>query len=233
MALSKFTKDMDIIAALDDEPNDVGGLTAAELKAKFDEGGKAVKEYLNDTLLTELDQQKEDIDDTLEGLEDSKVSKTTKVNGHPLDRDVTVTKGDVGLGNVDNTADADKPVSTAQQKALDKKADKSELNDVVLGEIPDGSLTEEKLSEPLQNSISKIENQLYPFPPWYGETELESGVVPESGFVEFWCPFSGVPQVLAWSGSTLCEATEITAFGFQAQAGASFIAIYFTGRDIT
>lgn len=33
-----------------------------------------------------------------------------------------VTKGMVGLGNVDNTADADKPVSTATQTALDAKA---------------------------------------------------------------------------------------------------------------
>jgi hypothetical protein len=33
-----------------------------------------------------------------------------------------VTKDDVGLGNVDNTSDASKPVSTAQQAALDLKA---------------------------------------------------------------------------------------------------------------
>jgi hypothetical protein len=32
-------------------------------------------------------------------------------------------KGDVGLGNVDNTSDANKPVSTAQQTALNLKAD--------------------------------------------------------------------------------------------------------------
>lgn len=56
MALSKFTKDMGIIAALDDEPNDVGGLSAAELKAKFDEGGQALKEYLNNTLTAQADQ---------------------------------------------------------------------------------------------------------------------------------------------------------------------------------
>lgn len=36
---------------------------------------------------------------------------------------VAVTKTDVGLGNVDNTADANKPVSTAQQSALDLKTD--------------------------------------------------------------------------------------------------------------
>lgn len=35
---------------------------------------------------------------------------------------VTLVKGDVGLGNVDNTADTAKPVSTAQQTALDLKA---------------------------------------------------------------------------------------------------------------
>lgn len=35
---------------------------------------------------------------------------------------VVLVKGDVGLGNVDNTSDANKPVSTAQQAALDAKA---------------------------------------------------------------------------------------------------------------
>lgn len=38
---------------------------------------------------------------------------------------VTLVKGDVGLGSVDNTSDANKPVSTAQQAALDAKADKA------------------------------------------------------------------------------------------------------------
>jgi len=55
MALTKFEENMDIIAALDDEPNDVGGLSAAELKAKFDEGGKALQDYINNTLLPALD----------------------------------------------------------------------------------------------------------------------------------------------------------------------------------
>ncbi len=38
---------------------------------------------------------------------------------------VTLVKGDVGLGNVDNTSDASKPVSTAQQTALDSKVNVS------------------------------------------------------------------------------------------------------------
>ena len=53
--LTKFTGDLDIIAALDDEPNDVGGLTAAQLKAKFDQGAKTLADYINDTLTEELE----------------------------------------------------------------------------------------------------------------------------------------------------------------------------------
>lgn len=37
---------------------------------------------------------------------------------------VNITKANIGLGNVDNTSDANKPVSTAQQAALDAKQDK-------------------------------------------------------------------------------------------------------------
>lgn len=43
-------------------------------------------------------------------------SQLTSGNPH------SVTKSDVGLGNADNTSDANKPVSTAQQTALDLKA---------------------------------------------------------------------------------------------------------------
>ena len=55
MAIEKFNKNMAIIAALDDEPNDVGGMTSAELKNKFDEGGKALQDYMNETLIPALE----------------------------------------------------------------------------------------------------------------------------------------------------------------------------------
>ena len=42
-----------------------------------------------------------------------------------------VTKAQVGLGSVDNTSDADKPVSILQQAALDKKADSTALAGLV------------------------------------------------------------------------------------------------------
>lgn len=71
MALTKFTKDMAIIAALDDEPNDVGGLSAQDLKDKFDEGGKAIKDYINETLTAEVEGQfatKEELGQVVAGV---------------------------------------------------------------------------------------------------------------------------------------------------------------------
>jgi hypothetical protein len=45
------------------------------------------------------------------------VANTITVNGHPLNANITISQSDVGLGNVNNTADIDKPVSTAQANA--------------------------------------------------------------------------------------------------------------------
>lgn len=42
-----------------------------------------------------------------------------------LKTDLALVKGDVGLGNVDNTSDANKPISTAEQTALNLKANLS------------------------------------------------------------------------------------------------------------
>ena len=53
----------------------------------------------------------------------------TEVKAHmgSTDNPHNVTKGQVGLDNVDNTSDANKPVSTAMQSALNNKADKSQV----------------------------------------------------------------------------------------------------------
>lgn len=48
-------------------------------------------------------------------------SAVSSVNGRT--GAVVLTKSDVGLGNVDNTSDATKPISTATQTALDAKSD--------------------------------------------------------------------------------------------------------------
>ena len=46
---------------------------------------------------------------------------------------VTLAKGDVGLGNVDNTSDANKPVSTKQQEALNGKQAKITASGLLKG----------------------------------------------------------------------------------------------------
>lgn len=61
------------------------------------------------------------------GGSSSGVPATRTVNGYPLSADVVITKSDVGLGSVDNTSDADKPVSTATTTALALKADDADL----------------------------------------------------------------------------------------------------------
>lgn len=52
--------------------------------------------------------------------------------------DLVLVKADVGLGNVDNTSDAAKPISTLTQAALDAKADLSG-GKVPIAQIPTGS----------------------------------------------------------------------------------------------
>lgn len=60
---------------------------------------------------------------------------------------VNITKSNIGLGNVDNTSDADKPVSTAQQTALNSKQN-----------ITDNSLT--TTSKTIPGAINEINNNL-------------------------------------------------------------------------
>ena len=70
-----------------------------------------------------------------------------KLNNHigNTDNPHSVTKTQVGLGNVDNTSDADKPISTAQQTALDLKVNKD--GDKVLSENDFTDALKAKLNE--------------------------------------------------------------------------------------
>ena len=69
----------------------------------------------------------------------------------------TYTASEIGLGNVDNTADADKPISTATQTALDGKADTGHKHTV--SDITDMPtyLTEE--TDPTVPAWAKAENK--------------------------------------------------------------------------
>ena len=51
--------------------------------------------------------------------------KGSVISVNNMTGEVVLTKSNLGLGNVDNTSDADKPISTAQQAALNAKVNKS------------------------------------------------------------------------------------------------------------
>ncbi|UOO38258.1 tail fiber protein [Oscillospiraceae bacterium CM] len=72
MAITPLTDDLNIIAVLDDEPNDEGGLTPLAFKEKFDEAGNAIKSYINDTLVPELATERStDLADIAQNLTDA------------------------------------------------------------------------------------------------------------------------------------------------------------------
>lgn len=86
---------------------------------------KAATTYVNDQLATKASAT--DLDNVFgiatnaQTLATDAVPKTRTVAGKPLTANISLDKIDVGLSNVDNTSDSAKPVSTAQQAALDAK----------------------------------------------------------------------------------------------------------------
>lgn len=115
----------------------------------------------------------------------TKVPKTTKVNNKALTGDITLDKSDVGLGNVDNTSDADKPISSATQAALNEKVPSSrEINgysldeditltkaDVGLGNVDNTSDANKPISNAAQAALNAKAN-LSDFNNHAGNTEI-------------------------------------------------------------
>ena len=56
--IPRVTDELGTVSTLDDRPNDTSGLTAAELKAKFDADSGTLKTYLNDVLIPFLEGMK-------------------------------------------------------------------------------------------------------------------------------------------------------------------------------
>lgn len=74
----------------------------------------------------------ESISAAINHLNDTKVSTTMLINGKEIGSgEFDITKADIGLENVDNTSDLNKPVSTATQRALDSKVNIKEGYDLI------------------------------------------------------------------------------------------------------
>ena len=75
--ITKFTYDMNIIGSLADQP----AITTVALKQKFDEGGKAIKEYLNDSLITDMNTMEDNIiNETNTAINNAKTELTEALN---------------------------------------------------------------------------------------------------------------------------------------------------------
>lgn len=82
MALTKFREATNNISSLSDRPNEIDGLTSAELKERFDKAGTDLKEYINTVLIPELDEEIEKIPSDGEYVKnnDSRLSDARKCN---------------------------------------------------------------------------------------------------------------------------------------------------------
>lgn len=137
--------DLAIIQQLDDEPNDVGGLTSAQLKAKFDQAGLAIQSYLNNTLIPELlaadatESAREAAEAGRQAAEQARVTAEAARAAAEQER-VNTTSG---------------IVAQATQKANEAAASAVRAEQVALGNIPDGSLAKAKLVPEVQNAVNR------------------------------------------------------------------------------
>lgn len=93
---------------------------------------------------------------------DAKVPNTRTINGKALSSNISIDKSDVGLSNVDNTSDTNKPISTATQTALDGKASlvhTHAASDIVSGTKTSGFISD--FQSAARNSISVTGNASY------------------------------------------------------------------------
>jgi len=85
-------------------------------RAEISISAKRALEAVVGAISTEVNIVSEDVEVINQTIVNQTAGVST-VNG--LDGDVVLDSSSIGLGNVDNTSDADKPVSTAQQAAID------------------------------------------------------------------------------------------------------------------
>ena len=115
-----------------------------------------------------MDELEEAVSEALNSLNAGHVSlEEIKVNGHPITSSVNLNSTDVGLGNVDNTRDLDKPISTRVSAALNEKVDKSirvnnksltqdvviEKSDIGLGRVDNTGDMEKPVSNAVQQAL--------------------------------------------------------------------------------
>lgn len=69
--ITNLTANVNNIQALSDRPNTADGITAQQLKEKFDKAGADIKDYVNNTLIEELEYYLNQLKTHIETIENS------------------------------------------------------------------------------------------------------------------------------------------------------------------
>lgn len=110
----------------------------------------------------------------------------------------TYTKAEVGLGNVDNTADEDKPVSTATQNALSAKVDKVSGKQLSTNDYT--TAEKQKLSRLAEDTVRYGEQSLTDTQRSQARSNIGAGT---SDFDGTWGSLSGKPTIPPVNNGTL------------------------------
>ena len=136
--LTKLLTDLYIISLLDDEPNDVGGMSSAELKAKFDEAANTIKTYINESLIPELA--------GTNGAESVGIDTVPGLTGVSTVQAALV-KIEEQMAEMTQGAVADESITTAKLAALAVTSAKLAAAAVETDKIQDGAVTSVKLAD--------------------------------------------------------------------------------------
>lgn len=156
MAFTRVDKDAGVIQALPDRPNSSGGLTPAALKAKFDELGAALKNYLNETHLAELEGTGGAGNigiNEISGLEAANIQAALEALKSAIDGATTgalpaksVTEAKLADLAVTTAKIGEKAVTTGKLNDLAVTAEKIAAGAVETAKLADGAVTEAKLA---------------------------------------------------------------------------------------
>ena len=232
MALNEFTKDMAIVAQLADEPNLDGGIghpdpyTASVLKDVFDEGGKAIKAYINNILVPYVNGENIDTAQLVDGsvttgkIENGAVTSAKigvkEVKNVNID-DAAVDTLQLADGSVTTTKIADIGVTTAKLGDSAVTGAKIASNAVTTVKINDKAVTKAKLDDSVQASLDKADSAYQKPAGGILKTDLAAAVQTSLGKADsaYQKPVAGIPTADIANGSVtnvkLADGAVITA----------------------
>lgn len=123
-----------------------------------------VKVAANGIQATDVKSALEELNNNIAGITGGGVVTGVKGDAETTYRlgQVNITKANIGLGNVDNTSDANKPVSAATQTALNSKADLTAIADFITKSVND--LTYYYNKTEIDGKITTINNNISAIP---------------------------------------------------------------------